>query len=244
MKKKKDTEDSFFIWTEKSFSESGLPHDSFVLTESTNDIAKQYAQQDPPIMVYLAETQTHGRGRGGHTWISPKAGTSLLVSFSFELSEAPQHLTGPIVGIHLFRAAQGTWPHLPWSLKAPNDLYLEDKKVAGLLVEAVSAGEMHRLIIGLGLNVTSHPAGIPFAGCLADFEKESIDKETWSRFVQLLVSEFSLAAKASASTELKGEVRQDLLAALKAHHLTKELVDVSGDGDLVFSDRTVDWQCL
>ena len=235
---------AFFVWTEQALTQSGLPHEAFVLTESTNDLAKQNASQDPPVMVYLAECQTHGRGRGGHTWISPKPGISLLASFSFDLARAPQHLTGPIVGLHLFRAAQGTWPHLEWSLKAPNDLYLSDKKVAGILVEAVSIGELHRLIIGIGLNVTDAPLGVPFAGAIQEFESEKISKEVWFSFVNLLFKELAQAAAESHRTQLKDEIRGDLLAALKAHPLTKNLVNVTDDGDLIFPDRTVDWQCL
>src|SRR5262249_28071101 len=130
-------------------------------TPSTNDQSKEEASSiGPEPKLYLAAHQTHGRGRGKNTWSDTGAGESLLSSWSFQLAGPAQAITGPPLGDALYRSACAIWPSLEWSLKAPNDLYLGPSKVAGLLVEAVSQGDSHRLIVGLGMNVLNHPRAI------------------------------------------------------------------------------------
>jgi len=58
----------------------------------------------------------------------------------FFFAPSVQHLTGPLFGLALYRATQTIWPHLPLSLKAPNDLWLGSGKVAGLLIETIASG--------------------------------------------------------------------------------------------------------
>jgi hypothetical protein len=134
----------------------------FKQTTSTNDIAKDQADSDEiaehDIVLYLADDQTQGRGRFERTWQAPKPGSSLLCSWSFVVDEMPLPTFTLRAGLAVITAAQATWPYLNWSLKAPNDILINDKKVAGLLVETVSQGNSHRLIFGLGFNVLNHPS--------------------------------------------------------------------------------------
>ena len=71
----------------------------------------------------------------------------------------------------LLSAAKAAWPCILWRAKPPNDLYIKDKKIAGILPEILDQGAGRALILGLGLNVFSHPAGIPNAGHLQGYEK-------------------------------------------------------------------------
>lgn len=131
-------------------------------TTSTNDIAKEQADSDDivehDIVLYIAEDQTKGRGRFDRTWTNAKPGSNLLCSWSFVVDDLPAPTFTLRAGLAIVTAAQATWPYLPWSTKAPNDILIGDKKVGGLLIESVSQGNSHRLIFGLGLNVLSHPA--------------------------------------------------------------------------------------
>ena len=103
---------------------------------STNDLAKDQAfEETEALSLYVTDHQTKGRGRGVKTWTDDEEGTALLSSWSFLLLKAPQPVLAPTLGLALFKAAQSTWLGLPWSLKAPNDLYLGDKKIAGLTNE-------------------------------------------------------------------------------------------------------------
>ena len=134
----------------------------FKTTTSTNDVAKDQADSDEiaeyDIVLYIAEDQSQGRGRFDRTWQTPKPGSSLLCSWSFVVDDIPTPTFTLRAGLAVITAAQATWPYLNWSLKAPNDILIHDKKIAGLLIESVSQGNSHRLIFGLGLNVLNHPA--------------------------------------------------------------------------------------
>lgn len=140
--------------------------------ESTNSWAKADAFQpevkEQALVVYLSDNQTTGRGRGNNTWVNPKPGTSLLSTWSFDLARPLPPLMTVRFGMALIKAANSSWPFLSFSLKAPNDLYLGNKKLAGLLIETISQGEEHRLLIGLGLNVTAAPSSVSTSTSILD----------------------------------------------------------------------------
>lgn len=104
--------------------------------------------------VLLAEMQTEGRGRRGRTWVSP-FGKNIYMSLGFELSGGPESLAGLslVAGLSVARAitqVTGLSPGLKW----PNDVWLDGKKVAGILVELQGeATTGWRVILGVGLNV-------------------------------------------------------------------------------------------
>lgn len=102
----------------------------------------------------FAEYQTAGRGRRGKKWVSPY-GSHLYVS-TYWCLEAGVHRSAGLslaIGIAVARTLQGIGIQGA-SLKWPNDVYVQGKKIAGILVEiiATAGGECH-LVIGLGLNV-------------------------------------------------------------------------------------------
>ncbi len=239
-----DVNSQIFVWTDRWLKAAGHPHLSLPITESTNDLAKVEAFESTPMMIYLADQQTQGRGRGGHTWSSPPSGSALMATWSLELLYPPQQLTAPIVGLHLFRAVHTVWPNLPWSLKAPNDLYLGGGKAGGLLVESLSRGSSHRLVIGLGLNVSNVPVGIPEATCLDEHLRSPITELNWQGFLQHLHRGFISASEQCGWTQLPEEVRSELLSALQKNPKTQGLSDLSPNGDLIFEDKIVNWYSL
>jgi BirA family biotin operon repressor/biotin-[acetyl-CoA-carboxylase] ligase len=102
----------------------------------------------------LVEYQTAGRGRRGRTWVAPPGG-SICLSFSWMFGEVPRDLgaLGLVIGVCAREALQ----HLGVegvSLKWPNDLLIEARKLGGILIElrAESAGPAC-VVIGIGLNV-------------------------------------------------------------------------------------------
>ena len=116
----------------------------------------------------VAEEQTRGRGRLGRDWVS-SAGASLTFSLSMPL--APQQWGGLSLAVGLAVAdALDPQPAGPVAaqpriaLKWPNDLWLLDgpgrgRKLGGVLIETVSVGNRRMCVVGVGLNVTSQPAG-------------------------------------------------------------------------------------
>jgi BirA family biotin operon repressor/biotin-[acetyl-CoA-carboxylase] ligase len=207
---------------------------------STNDEAKSEASDlDENPKLYLAAHQTNGRGRGKNTWLDTGAGESLLCSWSFHLAQPPQSITGPRIGDALYRAVHSVWPSQAWSLKPPNDLYLIDQKMAGLLVETVSQGSSHRLIIGLGMNVLNHPRAIPNA---THFANSGVNDSEWYQFLDVLYGQFKSSLEDIVLPHLKTETRTHLLKALNAFPLKKEIyLEVSPTGDLVTKAGKLSW---
>ncbi len=204
-------------------------------TGSTNDDAKKNALSEPSALtLYLASHQTSGRGRAKNNWLDTGAGESLLSTWSFEAKRPPQAITGPRVGLALFTAAKKSWPQLNWSLKAPNDLYLDGLKVAGLLIETVSNGSAHRMVIGLGLNILNHPRSFTNATHLAESLGHRPSEAEWFRFLDELKAQFLEAVADASRPELTTTVRFELMLALNANSARAYTVqDISPSGDIV-----------
>jgi len=133
--------------------------------ESTNIEAKSIADAGAPEgTVVIAECQTAGRGRLGRRWVSP-AGKGLLFSVllrpSLPMGEA--HLLTLVAATAAAQAIEtqtGVSPDIKW----PNDLFIGDKKVGGILTEvAGEQDEVDWVIVGIGLNVNTEYSELPVA---------------------------------------------------------------------------------
>lgn len=133
-----------------------LQHES----TSTNDDAKAAARDGAPHgAVWVAETQTRGRGRQGRTWISPP-GENLLFSLLLRLAGLAPGRVPPLslaVGLVVRDAiakALGGERDAAVKVKWPNDVLIRGKKVAGILIESGLAGsKVEYLVVGIGVNV-------------------------------------------------------------------------------------------
>ncbi len=124
--------------------------------DSTNNEAKRMALDgiDTPVLI-AAERQTAGRGRMGRSFYSP-ATTGAYFSILYPL-HTPLHSTVSITGavaVAVMRAIR-TLTGKQTAIKWVNDLYLDEKKVCGILCEAVTVGSMTHLIIGVGVNLST-----------------------------------------------------------------------------------------
>lgn len=126
---------------------------------STNDEARARAHE-AGVRAVGATAQTAGRGRRGRSWLSP-AGCGLYLSYVAR-PRFPQSLGGAVplmaaAALAEFCAEQGVTPTLKW----PNDLLLDGRKLAGVLCEAHGAPDAWSAIVGVGLNLRSPPGGWP-----------------------------------------------------------------------------------
>ena len=134
------------------------------VTDSTNSYLAEVDTTGVDYQVCMAEQQTAGRGRRGRHWVSPFA-DNLALSLAFDLEGGGQAVDGLslVVGIAVVRALEAvgvSGARLKW----PNDVWLEGRKLAGILVElrGEAQGGM-KVVVGLGLNVslsTEQGAGI------------------------------------------------------------------------------------
>ena len=127
------------------------------VTGSTNDNALLAARSGAPHgSLFVADEQTAGRGRRGNVWLAAP-GESLLFSVllrpKLELSQTSALTLA--IGLALRDAVD---PLLTTSaqIKWPNDLYVNGKKLAGVLVESQLQGEhLQAVVVGVGLNVST-----------------------------------------------------------------------------------------
>ncbi|MFO6424798.1 bifunctional biotin--[acetyl-CoA-carboxylase] ligase/biotin operon repressor BirA [Motilimonas sp. KMU-193] len=126
----------------------------FSVIDSTNQYLMDRLDQLSSGAACLAECQTAGRGRRGRKWVSP-FGSHLYLSMFWQLEQGIEaamglSLAAGIATVNALTALGITGAKLKW----PNDIYVNNKKLAGILVEmsAQAAGPC-QLVIGLGLNI-------------------------------------------------------------------------------------------
>lgn len=103
----------------------------------------------------LAEHQSRGRGRLGRSWISP-FGKNIYCSFSYTFNKDITEMSGLslVVGILITRALESLNPKLKPLLKWPNDIYIADRKVGGILIDLIAEAHGNcTAIISVGLNI-------------------------------------------------------------------------------------------
>lgn len=126
--------------------------------DSTNTelMRRAKAGQIEPILL-VAEKQTAGRGRLGREWhdLSARAGSIPTLTFSLGLPLSPANWSGLSLAVGLSIA---TSLHADLGLKWPNDLWLNDRKLAGVLIETCavvnSVSNQRFVVIGIGINIT------------------------------------------------------------------------------------------
>lgn len=126
----------------------------FNVIESTSTYLKQRVTSLSNGEVCIAEAQTGGRGRQGKSWISP-FGANLYLSMYWKFEGGMNALSGLslVVGIALCQLLKRQYA-TPAQLKWPNDVYVEDRKLAGILVEVEGqADNSCHCVIGVGLNI-------------------------------------------------------------------------------------------
>jgi BirA family biotin operon repressor/biotin-[acetyl-CoA-carboxylase] ligase len=135
----------------------------FPTIDSTNTLAVNMAEQGAEHgTVIHADRQTGGRGRGGRQFESPAGGLyfSLILRPALELADLP--LITLAAGIGLCASVREV-ASVPVMMKWPNDLYLHERKLAGILTESgpIRSGRAEFVVIGVGLNVTTTPKQFP-----------------------------------------------------------------------------------
>lgn len=137
--------------------------------DSTNtELMRRARAGDVSPVLLVAEQQTAGRGRLGRSWHSGPAGADTVaaaasgplpaLTFSIGMPMAPQDWSGLslAVGVAVARAL-----HPALRLKWPNDIWLEQRKLAGILIETAAVGAARQVVVGVGINIAPRdPAGL------------------------------------------------------------------------------------
>ncbi len=137
----------------------GSPHRHFRVTDSTNTRARELAEAGAPGgTVVTAREQTAGRGRIGRVWTAPDGKALLYSAILRPLDE--RHLLLPLsVPLAVCGAAEELRDGIECQVKWPNDIWLEERKLSGILIEARPQDGW--AVIGVGLNLTTAPDEFP-----------------------------------------------------------------------------------
>jgi BirA family biotin operon repressor/biotin-[acetyl-CoA-carboxylase] ligase len=143
---------------------------------STNDEALTWAAAGAPdLSIVIADEQTKGRGRLDRKWYTPK-GSGLAFSLILRPTAMLRRHLSRTVGLAALSIAEscsvlGLAPYIKW----PNDILLNGKKTAGILIETVWSGEdVDSLVVGMGVNV--YKTSVPPAELL-QFPATSLEDE-------------------------------------------------------------------
>jgi BirA family biotin operon repressor/biotin-[acetyl-CoA-carboxylase] ligase len=161
-------------------------------TGSTNDDAKRMAANGAVEgTIVWADRQTAGRGRRGRRWESPAGNLycSLVLRPAVPLARAGQ--VGFAAALGIAETALAVLPEASVHCKWPNDVLIGGRKMAGLLLETEACGDgmVDWLVLGVGINVASHPTNVDFPATSLAAEGGQADVE---RVLTLFCRQFHL----------------------------------------------------
>lgn len=175
---------------------ASVPVDVCVFSEidSTNNEAKRRALDgvDKPVLI-ISEKQSAGRGRMGRSFYSPE-GTGLYMSLLLSVDGGFQNTVGitsaaAVAAVRAIRNVCGVETGIKWV----NDIYFENKKIAGILAESFSVGERFFTVIGIGVNMYT-----------TEFPEELYERAG------------SIMAKKGSRSELAGAITEELVKLIYA----------------------------
>ena len=148
----------------------------FETLSSTNSYCKENAASLPHGSIVIARSQTAGRGRRGKAWVDSPPDSALAMSILLK-SEGDEALRGYapvmplVIGVAVARAVFALSGRA-CTIKWPNDVLLENKKLCGILCESLVCGDSFCLVGGFGVNLTQPRTffdenGLPHATSIA-----------------------------------------------------------------------------
>lgn len=188
------------IWVERS--------------ESTNIDLKALADRSDNLSILAAEDQTAGRGQGDHRWFSsPRTNLTFSILFRFgpeypvslKTSDAVLVTWISTLGIRDYLLENGIESRIKW----PNDIWVGERKICGMLIENLSfAGMVSASISGIGLNVNqeSWPEDLPNPVSMRQLSGKEYDlREELVRLAGHLRSRYAQAATPEGRRSLNEE---------------------------------------
>jgi BirA family biotin operon repressor/biotin-[acetyl-CoA-carboxylase] ligase len=142
---------------------------SFDVVDSTQDEARAAVRRGAPSRsIFVADYQRAGRGRQGRAWLAgPGDALMLSMVFSERATEPIPWRWTSLASVALAESVQELLPMLEPAIKWPNDVLLDDRKVAGILAETTSDGQQLVAVVGVGVNVNSPLASLEAVGAHA-----------------------------------------------------------------------------
>lgn len=231
-----------------ALQDDALPWHVTVLDEvgSTSDWLKQNSSALPVGTVVFTESQTAGRGRRDNRWLAPLGKDlmfSLLLQPAAPIEKWPRITT--LAALAICKAIEAELPLEP-RIKWPNDIYLSDRKVSGLLAETVSTREGMRIVLGIGLNVNAldFPPELHATSLLRDLANpvvREIDRNSLgNRLLTTLHAEFAgiaddFPAAIAAVRERSWLIGRQIRCRVEGREVHGRVLDLDEEGQLLLA---------
>ena len=130
---------------------------NYKIVNSTNDIAIRLIRNtNNKFGIIIADKQKKGRGQHGKRWISSKGNLFVSIFFSLEkVNMSLQRLTK--INCFLIKKILSRYYKKKISIKSPNDLLVNKKKICGILQETLKKSNIKYIIVGVGINLIKSP---------------------------------------------------------------------------------------
>ena len=192
-------------------------------TDSTNDELTRRTNENSDLeagTVIVARNQTNGKGLGDNSWIS-QAGENLTLSVLLRpdfLGANEQFALNMAVSLAVFEVMSSFFPELGVKIKWPNDIYIDKKKIAGILINhSISGPKIIHSIVGIGVNVnqSSFPVNLPNPVSMAQLSGNTYPlEEVLSKILKHLDGYYSILERGH-STDLREAYKYALLGLYK-----------------------------
>ena len=130
---------------------------NYKVIKSTNDIAMKLIKKNKNSGCVLAKNQTKGRGTRGKKWISKEGNLFTSIFFHLKKKYPPFNEFSIVNSLIVSNVIKNYCKKSSVSLKFPNDILVNKKKICGILQEIITFRKKNFLIIGIGLNILSNP---------------------------------------------------------------------------------------
>lgn len=190
--------------------------------------------------VIIAEEQTGGIGRQGRAWVSPKGGVWITIILKPTIPIDHLHMITMAGSIAVVRALRKEYD-LGALIKWPNDIYIGDKKVSGLLLELTAeADTIHYCLLGIGIDANIDPDLLPptIKDAITTLSSELGFEVDRSALLARLLKEFEQRFLLIESEEHESIIREwKSLSMTLNHRIHVKTLKKSFDGEAIDIDE-------
>lgn len=220
-------------------------------TASTNSYAIEMLSKDRPEngTVIITDFQTHGKGTDTNTWESEK-GRNLTLSLILypAFNAGQQFILNKAISLAICNFLQSELPEKHVKVKWPNDIYIEDKKVCGILIQnSVIGNRLDYVVAGIGLNVNqvsfTGNAPNPVSMKMATGTEYDLN-EFLDRFLNSIFEKYALV-KTETSEIIENEYDKQLYRRMEWHdylindiRINARITGTSAYGQLLLETKT------
>jgi BirA family transcriptional regulator, biotin operon repressor / biotin---[acetyl-CoA-carboxylase] ligase len=218
--------------------------------DSTNTFLLKQIQSGfvPEGMTVIARAQTHGRGQRGNSW-ETEAGANIILSLLLRptfLEAKQQFDLTRIAALAIHKTISAALPAEQVRIKWPNDLFVNGKKIAGMLIEnSISGKTIHTSVFGIGVNVnqTQFSANLQQATSIALITGQKTDLQELIHSFLSTLEMYYLMLRQGKSEELDAAYQEALFRkGISANYTDSTgefeatLLGVKPEGQLVLQD--------